>query len=207
MGRKGNSSGRWIERQRTDHYVRQRDQHGYRSRAAYKLKELAARDQLLRAGDTVLDLGAAPGGWTQVAVELAGPRGTVIATDILPMAEVPGARFLLGDCRDPALQAEVLALAGAAKVDLVLSDMAPNISGVRDVDEAGMVELADIALDLAEQVLKPGGALLIKLFQFADTELLVRRIRLRFKSVSRRKPEASRAESREFYVVAKHYGL
>lgn len=205
MARRG-SSGRWLQRQNADPFVKQRDQHGYRSRAAYKLLELARKDQLMRPGAAVLDLGAAPGGWTQVAVELAGPRGRVVAMDILDMEPIPGATFILGDCREAAMQAQVIAAVGG-KLDLVMSDMAPNITGLKDVDEAGMVELAEITLDLADELLRPGGGLLIKLFQFADTELLVKRIKASFGHVARRKPEASRAESREFYVVAKQYGI
>ena len=205
MARRGSSS-RWLQRQNTDPFVKQRDQHGYRSRAAYKLQELARKDQLIGAGAAVLDLGAAPGGWTQVAVELAGPRGKIVAMDILAMEPIPGATFIHGDCRDAAVQAQVVAAVGG-KLDLVMSDMAPNITGLKDVDEAGMVELTQITLDLADELLRPGGGLLIKLFQFADTELLVKRIKASFGHVSRRKPEASRAESREFYVVAKQYGI
>lgn len=200
------SSSRWLQRQNTDPFVKQRDQHGYRSRAAYKLQEIARRDQLIRAGAAVLDLGAAPGGWTQVAVALAGARGKIVALDILAMEPISGATFIHGDCREPAVQAQVIAAVGG-KLDLVMSDMAPNITGLKDVDEAGMVELAGITLDLADELLRPGGGLLIKLFQFADTELLVKRIKASFGHVSRRKPEASRAESREFYVVAKQYGI
>ena len=200
------SSSRWLQRQNTDPFVKQRDQHGYRSRAAYKLQEIARRDQLIRAGAAVLDLGAAPGGWTQVAVALAGARGKIVAMDILDMEPISGATFIHGDCREPAVQAQVIAAVGG-KLDLVMSDMAPNITGLKDVDEAGMVELAGITLDLADELLRPGGGLLIKLFQFADTELLVKRIKASFGHVSRRKPEASRAESREFYVVAKQYGI
>ncbi len=200
------SSSRWLQRQNTDAFVKLRDQHGYRSRAAYKLQELAKKDQLIRAGGTVLDLGAAPGGWTQIAVELAGPRGKVVALDILDMEAIAGAIFIHGDCRDPAVRARVIEAIGG-KLDLVMSDMAPNITGLKDVDEAGMVELAEITLDLADELLRPGGGLLIKLFQFADTELVVKRIKSSFAYVSRRKPEASRPESREFYVVAKQYGI
>ena len=205
MARRGSSS-RWLQRQNTDPFVKQRDQHGYRSRAAYKLQELARKDQLIGAGAAVLDLGAAPGGWTQVAMELAGPRGKIVALDILAMEPIPGAIFIHGNCREPGVQAQVIAAVGG-KLDLVMSDMAPNITGLKDVDEAGMVELTQITLDLADELLRPGGGLLIKLFQFADTELLVKRIKASFGYVSRRKPEASRAESREFYVVAKQYGI
>ena len=205
MARRGSSS-RWLQRQQADPFVKQRDQHGYRSRAAYKLRELAQKDQLIRPGAAVLDLGASPGGWTQVAVELAGPRGKIIALDILAMEAIAGATFIHGDCRDPMVRTQVVEAVGG-KVDLVMSDMAPNITGLKDVDEAGMVELAEITLALVAELLRPGGGLLIKLFQFADTELVVKRIKDSFAQVSRRKPEASRAQSREFYVVAKHYGI
>ena len=201
------SSSRWLQRQKTDTFVKQRDQQGYRSRAAYKLRELAERDRLIPPGSTVLDLGASPGGWTQVAVALAGPRGKVLAMDILAMEPIPGAHFIHGDCRDAAIRQQVTAQLGDGKIDLVMSDMAPNISGLKDVDEAGMVELAEITLDLADELLRPGGSLLIKLFQFVDTESVVKRIKSSFADVLRRKPDASRAQSREFYVVAKQYGL
>jgi 23S rRNA (uridine2552-2'-O)-methyltransferase len=205
VARRGSSS-RWLQRQQSDPFVKQRDQHGYRSRAAYKLHELAHKDQLIRPGSAVLDLGASPGGWTQVAVEMAGPRGKIIALDILEMEPIAGATFIHGDCRDPEVRALVVEAVGG-KVDLVMSDMAPNITGLKDVDEAGMVELAEITLELAAELLRPGGGLLIKLFQFADTDLIVKRMKTCFGQVSRRKPEASRAQSREFYVVAKQYGI
>ena len=205
MARRGSSS-RWLQRQQSDPFVKQRDLHGYRSRAAYKLHELAHKDQLIRPGVAVLDLGASPGGWSQVAVEMAGPRGKIIALDIIEMEPIAGATFIHGDCRDAAVRAQVVAAVGG-KVDLVMSDMAPNISGLKDVDEAGMVELAEITLELVAELLRPGGGLLIKLFQFADTERVVKRMKSSFAQVSRRKPEASRAQSREFYVVAKQYGI
>lgn len=205
MARRGSSS-RWLQRQQSDPFVKQRDLHGYRSRAAYKLHELALKDQLIRPGAAVLDLGASPGGWSQVAVEMAGPRGKIIAVDIIEMEPIAGATFIHGDCRDTAVRAQVLAAVGG-KVDLVMSDMAPNISGLKDVDEAGMVELAEITLELVAELLRPGGGLLIKLFQFADTERVVKRMKSSFAQVLRRKPEASRAQSREFYVVAKQYGI
>ncbi len=205
MARRGSSS-RWLQRQQSDPFVKQRDLHGYRSRAAYKLHELAHKDQLIRPGAAVLDLGASPGGWSQVAVEMAGPRGKIIALDIIEMEPIAGATFIHGDCRDATVRAQVVAAVGG-KVDLVMSDMAPNISGLKDVDEAGMVELAEITLELVAELLRPGGGLLIKLFQFADTERVVKRMKSSFAQVSRRKPEASRAQSREFYVVAKQYGI
>lgn len=201
------SSSRWLQRQQSDRFVKQRDQQGYRSRAAYKLHELATRDRLIRPGDSVLDLGASPGGWTQVAVELAGARGQITALDVLPMAPIRGARFIVGDCRDPAVRAELGRHVQPATLDLVMSDMAPNITGVAAVDEAAMVDLAQLTLDLARQFLRPGGSLLIKLFQFADTASILDDVAAHFAMVSRRKPAASRAQSREFYVVAKRYGI
>jgi 23S rRNA (uridine2552-2'-O)-methyltransferase len=201
------SSGRWLERQRTDHYVRQRERHGYRSRAAWKLQELNRRDRLIGPGARVLDLGASPGGWTQVAAALAGPRGTVVAVDLADMAPVPGARFIAGDCRDEAVAAEVLGLFPPRGIDLVMSDMSPNLTGVAATDEAAIAALARVCLDYVDRGLKPGGALLMKLFQFADTQAILAEIGSRFGQVARRKPDASRAESREFYVVAKRYGI
>ena len=206
MARRGSSS-RWLQRQQSDRFVKQRDQQGYRSRAAYKLHELATRDRLIRLGDSVLDFGASPGGWTQVAVELAGARGQITALDVLPMEPIVGARVIVGDCRDPAVRAELGRLVQPATLDLVMSDMAPNITGVAAVDEAAMVDLAQMTLDLARQFLRPGGSLLIKLFQFADTASILDEVAAHFAMVSRRKPAASRAQSREFYVVAKRYGI
>jgi 23S rRNA (uridine2552-2'-O)-methyltransferase len=206
VARRG-SSGRWLERQRSDRYVRERGAAGLRSRAAYKLQQLDQRDQLIRPGANVLDLGAAPGGWTQVAVAAAGPRGTVVALDLLPMEPVPGALCITGDCREPALMQTVETALAGRRLDLVMSDMAPNITGIAPIDEAAALELARMSLEFARRLLRPGGALLIKLFQFSDTQSLLREIGTDFAEVLRRKPAASRAESREFYVVARRYGI
>ena len=206
MARRGSSS-RWLQRQQSDRFVKQRDQQGYRSRAAYKLAELATRDQLIRPADRVLDLGASPGGWTQVAVEMAGPRGRVTALDLLPIEPIPGAHCIIGDCRDAAIRAELAAHLAGQGLDLVMSDMAPNITGVAAVDEAGMLDLAHMTLDISRQFLRPGGSLLMKLFQFADTAAILDEVAALFALVARRKPAASRAQSREFYVVAKRYGI
>ncbi len=206
MARRGSSS-RWLQRQKTDQFVKQRDQHGFRSRAAYKLDEINRRDHLIRPGCRVIDLGASPGGWTQVALAAAGPRGTVVAVDVLSMEPLAGASFILGDCREPGVLEQVAVTLGSGGADLVMSDMAPNISGVALVDEAQMEELAHTTLDFARHFLKPGGALLMKLFQFAQTQSLLKEIGAEFGEVVRRKPASSRSESREFYVVGRRYGI
>jgi 23S rRNA (uridine2552-2'-O)-methyltransferase len=201
MSRRGSSS-RWYQTQISDPFVKERERQGLRSRSAFKLTELLERDRLLRPGGVVLDLGATPGGWSQIVGPLVGARGLVIAVDILPMTALAGVQFILGDCREP----ETLASIGAAlknrQVDLVLSDMAPNLSGIRDVDEARSVELAETAWEAAQMFLKVGGSLVLKMFQHQDSELFLLEIRKRFMRINRRKPAASRSGSREFYVVA-----
>lgn len=206
MARSG-SSNRWLERHKRDRFVKERETQGYRSRAAFKLRELAARDRLITTGARVLDLGASPGGWTQVACELAGPRGMVVAVDVLPMVALGGAHVVRGDCRDALTLAAIAELLKPGSVDLVMSDMAPNMTGVAAIDEARMSELTDTALECAAVFLRPGGALLLKLFQFADTQLFLARLQQRFGQLEKRKPGASRSRSREFYVVAKQYGI
>ncbi len=200
---RGSSSNRWLERQSADKYVKQREQHGYRSRAAFKLMEINRREKLLRSDTRVLDLGAAPGGWTQVAAAIAAARGTVVAVDVLKMEPVEGAIVLEGDCRDASMMEKVASAFQNQPIDLVMSDMAPNITGIAIRDEAAATELALMAIDFGTAFLRPGGAFIIKLFQFAETDAVVDEIRRHFADVSRRKPDASRARSREFYVVAK----
>jgi 23S rRNA (uridine2552-2'-O)-methyltransferase len=205
--RRSSSSSRWLQRQAGDPYVKQSRQQGYRSRAAYKLKDINQRDRLLKTGTRVLDLGASPGGWTQVACELVGPRGTVVALDVLKMPPIVGAIFIEGDCRDPNTHAALDAALGGEPVDIVLSDMAPNMSGIALKDGAALEDLVHMCLELAERHLRPGGALVVKLFEFAGTDDLIREIKRKFATVVRRKPAASRSESREFYVVAKGFGI
>ena len=201
MSRKGTSS-RWYQRQVSDPFVKAREQQGLRSRAAFKLTELIERDHLLRPGGVVLDLGATPGGWSQVAAPAVGPRGLVVAVDVLPMTPLAGVHFILGDCREEAtIEAVAESLAGRA-VDLVLSDMAPNLSGIRSADEARSLELVGVAFDACQRFLRRGGTLLVKAFQHEDTERFLREQRNDFEKITRRKPAASRRESREFYVVA-----
>jgi len=196
------SSTRWLREHFQDPFVKKAQVEGLRSRAAFKLTELIERDRLLRPGMNVVDLGAAPGGWTQVVRESLGDSGRVIALDVLPMQGVAGVDVLQGDFRDAALLARLEALLGGARLDLVLSDMAPNMSGVVLVDQARAMELAELALAFARRWLKPGGAFLVKLFQGVGFDDFVRDLRQGFERVSMRKPKASRARSREVYALA-----
>ena len=201
------SSGRWLRRHFDDSYVRQAQQAGYRSRAAFKLLEINDRDHLLRPGMTVVDLGAAPGGWSQVAAKLVGARGRVFALDILSMDPIAGVGFIQGDFREDGVFKTLLDLVGDQRVDLVISDMAPNISGMKSVDQPRAMYLAELALDLARKVLSPGGALLVKAFEGEGIEEFRRELQRCFKSVATRKPKASRPASREVYMLAKNYVL
>jgi 23S rRNA (uridine2552-2'-O)-methyltransferase len=201
------SSGRWLQRHFNDAYVRQAQQAGYRSRAAFKLLEINERDHILRPGMTVVDLGAAPGGWTQVAAKIVGERGQVIALDILPMDSMPGIRFIHGDFREDTVFGALLDMVGEQRVDLVISDMAPNISGMKSVDQPRAMYLAELALDLARKVLSPGGALLVKAFEGEGIESFRRELQASFKTLVTRKPKASRPSSREVYMLAKNYVL
>ena len=206
MGR-GSSSGRWRARQAADSYVHKRQTDGFRSRAAYKLQELDQREKLLAPGMRVIDLGAAPGGWTQVAAQRVGPKGTVLAVDVLKMEPVAGATVITGDCRDEGVAAQIAHELDGRRADLVLSDMSPNITGIRLTDEARHEELAYMALQFAELYLHEGGSMLIKMFEFGETATIINDFKRQFGAVARRKPPASRSASREFYVVAKRFGL
>ena len=187
----------------TDPFVRQARQEGYRSRAAFKLKELCQQDRLIRPGMIVVDLGAAPGGWAQVAADRVGPKGRVIAVDMLEMAPVPGVEFLQGDFREEATLERLEAALGGVRVDLVISDMAPNISGISMVDQARGMHLAELALEFAHKWLKPGGSLLVKTFQGEGYPELREVLRQSFSQVLTRKPLASRSRSSEIYLLAK----
>jgi 23S rRNA (uridine2552-2'-O)-methyltransferase len=197
------TSKAWMREHVTDLHVRRAKQEGYRSRAAYKLRELAERDRLIRPGMTVVDLGAAPGGWAQVAAELVGAKGRVLAVDILDMAALPGVTFIRGDLREEQTLQALEAALGGRRVDLVLSDMAPNITGIGMVDQARAAQLAELALEFALKWLKPGGNLLVKTFQGEAAERLRERLRRRFRQVVARKPEASRGRSSEIYLLAR----
>jgi len=197
------SSRQWLKRHVEDPYVQRARKEGYRSRAAYKLLEIDARDRLLAPGAVVVDLGAAPGGWTQVAANRVGPKGRVIAVDLLDMAPVPGATFIQADFAGAAGLAQVEAALAGARADVVLSDMAPNLSGIAISDQARSIALAELARDFALAHLKPGGALLVKVFQGAGSEEFLRSLRAAFAKVVVRKPEASRGESAEVYLLAR----
>ena len=193
----------WMQEHVTDAYVRRARYEGMRSRSAFKLEQMAVRDQLFRPGMTVVDLGAAPGGWSQIAAHRVGAGGRVIALDALDMVSLRGVTFVLGDFRD---QAVVEALEGELRgcpVDLVLSDMAPNLSGIGSVDQARSLELAELALEFALKHLKPQGNFLVKLFHGAGFDGFVRRMRQHFREVVTRKPEASRARSSEVYLLGR----
>ena len=192
----------WMQEHVADTYVRRARAEGMRSRASYKLEQIAERDRLFAPGMLVVDLGAAPGGWSQIAAREIAPAGRVIALDVLDMPAVPGVTFIRGDFRDAdAVAALAHALAGR-KADLVLSDMAPNLSGIAATDQARALELAERARDFAANHLKPQGNLLVKVFQGAGFDEFVDALRRQFRTVSVRKPQASRSRSREVYVLA-----
>lgn len=196
------SSSRWLKEHFADAYVQKAQAEGMRSRAAYKLIELDERVGLLKRGMVVVDLGAAPGGWSQVARDRVGPGGRVVATDILPMDELAGVEFVQGDFREEAVLRILLDRLGGRVADLVISDMAPNISGVDAVDQPRAMVLAELALDMAGRVLKPGGTFVMKLFQGEGSDAFIMDVRRRFTKVSVRKPKASRPRSKEVYIVA-----
>lgn len=200
---KNKTSKAWMQEHVTDPYVRKAQAEGMRSRAAYKLQQLAERDHLLKPGMVVVDLGCAPGGWAQVAGRVVGTEGRVVGVDLLEMLPVPGVRFVQGDFGDDAVLAEVEKFLDGRPVDLVLSDMAPNMSGVASVDQARSIGLAELALDFAVNHLKPQGNFLVKVFQGSGFEQLVAEIRRCFVQVMIRKPEASRSRSNEVYLVGK----
>ena len=196
------SSHRWLQEHFSDPYVKKAQAEGMRSRAAYKLEELVERDQLLKPGMVVVDLGAAPGGWSQWVRQALGERGRVVALDILEMPPLAGVEFLHGDFRDDAVLSRLEAGLGGEPVDLVLSDMAPNKSGMDAVDQPRAMHLAELAMEFADGHLKPGGAFLIKLFQGVGFDDYVRELRRRYARVAIRKPAASRKRSPEVYALA-----
>ena len=199
------SSKNWLDEHFKDSYVKESQKDGYRSRASYKLLELHKKDRLFRKGMTVVDLGAAPGGWSQVARKLMSEQGTVIASDILDMDSIAGVEFVKGDFTEESVLNELLDLMGDGKADLVISDMAPNMSGIAEVDQPQSMYLVELALDMARQVLKPGGDFVAKVFQGESFDAYVKDCRTSFQKVVIRKPDASRARSKEVYLVAKGY--
>ena len=201
------SSKRWLQEHFDDVYVKKAQAEGYRSRAVYKLKEVDEKESLLKPGMTVVDLGAAPGGWTQYVSERLQGRGRVIALDILPMDALPDVDFILGDFREDEVLQKLMDLIPERGVDLLLSDMAPNMSGTTAIDIPRAMYLVELAFDFAEKMLKPGGSMLIKIFHGVGFDDLVKQARASFEKVVIRKPLASRARSKETYLLAKGYHL
>lgn len=199
------TSGRWLQEHVSDPYVKQAQKDGYRSRASYKLIQLNEKDKLIRPGMLVIDLGAAPGGWSQVAGRLVGDRGRVVATDIAPMEPLKNVDFVQGDFAEATVLEQILGRLEGHRPDLILCDIAPNISGIDSADQASSIHLVEIALDLARQVLKPQGDFVAKVFQGAGSEGYLKDLRTSFEQVSIRKPAASRPRSREVYMVAKRF--
>jgi 23S rRNA (uridine2552-2'-O)-methyltransferase len=201
-GKGGGKSSGWYERHVGDVHVRRAQEEGYRSRASYKLAEIDQRDHLVHKGARVLELGAAPGGWTQYVVERIGPEGVVVASDLLDMDAVAGVEFVQGDFTEQETADRIEQALGDGGADVVLSDMAPNLTGVASTDQARSMALAELALDMARSVLKPGGGFVVKVFQGEGFDSFVRKLRSHFRQVKVRKPEASRSRSREVYLVA-----
>ncbi len=199
------SSHRWLKEHFDDEFVRRAQAEGWRSRAVYKLQEINERDRLLKPGTTLVDLGAAPGGWSQYAARLLGERGRVLALDILPMDVLAGVDFIQGDFREETVFAQLLATLAGTPVDLVISDMAPNTSGLKAVDQPKQMYLVELALDFARQTLRPGGDFLVKVFQGEGFDALLKDLRADFGSVATRKPKASRARSAELYLLARNF--
>lgn len=197
------SSHRWLQEHNRDHYVKRSKQEGYRSRASYKLIELDKKDRLFRPGITVVDLGSAPGGWSQVAAKLVGEKGRVVASDILPMDSIADVDFICGDFTEESVFDEILGTLNNELADLVISDMAPNMSGMRAVDQPKAMYLVELALDLACRILKPGGDFVAKVFHGEGFDEYMLDVKGRFERVVTRKPDASRSRSREVYLVAK----
>ncbi len=206
MARKS-SSARWIARQARDPFVKQAQAEGWRSRAVFKLAELQERDKLMKPGSVVVDLGAAPGAWSQLAARVVGDKGRVIALDLLPMTPLAGVDILQGDFREESVMESLLNSLSGSPVDLVLSDMSPNMSGTRVVDQPRAMHLAELAADFGSQVLRPGGNMVVKLFQGEGFQEYVTATRARFESVRMRKPSASRSGNRETYLVARNFRL
>jgi 23S rRNA (uridine2552-2'-O)-methyltransferase len=198
------SSRSWLHEHFSDPYVKMAQQAGLRSRAVYKLQEIHERDKLFKPGMTVIDLGAAPGGWSELVVKLVGKQGRLIALDILPMEPIPGVEFIQGDFREDELLQNVLQRIDGTKVDWVISDMAPNFSGIDSVDLPRVIALAELALDFALRVLQAQGGLLIKVFQGEGFDAFLAEVRRSFKKVVVRKPKASRSRSNEVYILAKN---
>ncbi|KAB0484823.1 23S rRNA Um-2552 2'-O-methyltransferase [Pseudomonas reinekei] len=204
MARSKTSLG-WLKRHVNDPYVKQAQKDGYRSRASYKLLEVQEKYKLIRPGMSVVDLGAAPGGWSQVTSRLIGGQGRLIASDILEMDSIPDVTFIQGDFTEDEVLAKILEAVGNSQVDLVISDMAPNMSGTPEVDMPKAMFLCELALDLAERILKPGGNFVIKIFQGEGFDVYLKDARKKFDKIQMIKPDSSRGSSREQYMLAWGY--
>ncbi len=205
MVKKSRSSGRWLAEHESDQFVRAARRAGYRSRASYKLLEVQRKFDLLQPGQVVVDLGAAPGSWSQVAAGIVGASGRVIALDVLEMLPIPGVVCLQGDFTEAKTLEELLGVLDGVQVDLVISDMAPNLSGVKDIDQPRMAYLVELALDFARDALRPGGALLVKCFEGEGIDQLRQKFHQSFQAVRNFKPDASRSRSREVYVLGRDH--
>ncbi len=199
---KTSSSVRWMNEHLKDEFVKKAQKEGYRSRAAYKLLEIIDKDQIIKSGFKVLDLGAAPGGWSQVAIKIVGKKGQVIATDILPIESIVNVEFLQGDFTKEKLYEKLLSLTKEQKINVVLSDMAPNMSGQISIDQPKSIYLAELALDMATKVLSHNGHFVVKIFQGDGFDIFIQNTRKKFKKVVIRKPKASRPRSKEVYLIA-----
>ena len=205
MVQRSKSSHNWLREHFNDPFVKQAQKDGYRSRASYKLLEIQEKDKLIRPGMSVIDLGAAPGGWSQVTSRLIGGQGRLIASDILEMDSIPDVTFIQGDFTEDAVLQSILEAVGNSHVDLVISDMAPNMSGTPAVDMPRAMFLCELALDLATRVLKPGGDFLIKIFQGEGFDVYLKDVRSKFDKVQMRKPSSSRDRSREQYLLGRGF--
>ena len=203
MADKSGSSRRWLREHFTDPYVKKAQQEGYRSRAVYKLLEIHQRDHLFKSGMTIVDLGSAPGGWAQLVTKLVKPKGKVMALDILPMDPIPDVEFIQGDFSEDAVVEDLLTRLEGVKVDWVLCDISPNMSGNDSIDMPRSIYLAELALDFALKILPPDGGFLIKLFQGEGSDAFLADIKRQFQKTVIRKPKASRSRSREVYILAR----
>lgn len=206
MSKKRGSSRRWLQRHAADPYVQQARQAGYRSRASYKLLEIQARDQLFKPGMVVLDLGAAPGGWSQVAAQAVGPKGRVIAIDLLTMPSLAGVDFIEGDFSSDAVRQQLQTILGDRSIDVCICDVSPNHSGIKQVDQLRAMGLAEEALALVQDHLRSGGDFLLKVFQGVGIDPFRAQLKAQFKQLRVRKPKASQSASRELYLLARDFG-
>jgi 23S rRNA (uridine2552-2'-O)-methyltransferase len=200
--KRSKSSRRWLDRHFKDEFVLKSQKEGFRSRAVYKLQEIQERDRIIKPGQVVVDLGAAPGGWSQYAGSLIGAKGRVVALDILPMDSIEDVAVIQGDFREDEVLSQLHGVLGGSGVDLVISDMAPNVTGMAVVDQPRSMYLCELALDFAREVLKPGGGIVVKVFQGEGFDQYMKGLRASFTRVVTRKPKASRPKSREVYLVA-----